>query len=187
VALSDCRGHAHGPNRSCTPGEMRWPSGGVRLPSYPHHFISLFGVRPCCCSWLDHAVRDRISRPHVDSWAVKFTGRQIHGPSNSRAVKFTGRQIHGPSNSWAGKIHVVNGSTQGGSLCVPHLSLQSPRSAPVIVMRHRAEQDGAWVGGLTDPMLAKGGGARRQADPRTTHAPPLRSWHGGRRQMSRRP
>jgi hypothetical protein len=172
VALSDCRGHAHGPNRSCTPGEMRWPSGGVRLPSYPHHFISLFGVRPCCCSWLDHAVRDRFSRPHVDSWAVKFTGRQIHGPSNS----------------WAGKIHVVNGSTQGGSQrgvrgwCADP-PMRPASVAPIATIGARncdapsisAEQDGAWVGGLTDPMLAKGGGARR------------RSWHGGRRQMSRRP
>jgi len=144
VALSDCRGHAHGPNRSCTPGEMRWPSGGVRLPSYPHHFISLFGVRPCCCSWLDHAVRDRISRPHVDSWAVKFTGRQIHGPSNSRAVKFMGRQIHGPAKfmwSMGARKAAPNGGCVGGArirLCVPHLSLQSPRSAPVIVMRHRS-------------------------------------------------
>jgi hypothetical protein len=112
----------------------------------------------------------------------------IHGPSNSRAVKFTGRQIHGPSNSWAGKIHVVNGSTQGGSQrggrgwCADP-PMRPASVAPIATIGARncdapsisAEQDGAWVGGLTDPMLAKGGGARR------------RSWHGGRRQMSRRP
>jgi hypothetical protein len=137
---------------------MRWPSGGVRLPRYPHHFISLFGVRPCCCSWLDHALRDRISRPHVDSWAVNFTGRQFHGPSNSWAVKFMGRQ-----NSCGQWEHARRLPTGVRGWCAD----PPMRPASVASNRHdrrrncdapsiSAEQDGAWVGGLTDPMLAKG-------------------------------
>jgi hypothetical protein len=118
----------------------------------------------------------------------------IHGPSNSRAVKFTGRQIHGPSNSWAVKFMGRQNSC-GQWEHARRLPMRPASVAPIATIGARncdapsisAEQDGAWVGGLTDPMLAKGGGARRQADPRTTHAPPLRSWHGGRRQMSRRP
>ena len=68
----------------------------------------------------------------------------IHGPSNSRAVKFMGRQIHGPAKfmwSMGARKAAPNGGCVGGArirLCVPHLSLQSPRSAPVIVMRHRS-------------------------------------------------
>ena len=139
---------------------------------------------------------DRVAAPGSTMLSViEFRALMlIDGPSNSRAAKFPGRQIHGPSNSWAVKIHgpskfmwsmgarkaAPNGGCVGGArirLCVPHLSL------PIANDRRRncdapsisAEQDGAWVGGLTDPMLAKGGGARR------------RSWHGGRRQMSRRP
>jgi hypothetical protein len=76
--------------------------------------------------------------------------------------------IHGPSNSWAGKIHVVNGSTQGGSQrgvrgwCADP-PMRPASVAPIATIGARncdapsisAEQDGAWVGGLTDPMLAK--------------------------------
>ena len=92
----------------------------------------------------------------------------IHGPSNSRAVKFTGRQ---------------GGSQRGVRGWCADPPMRPASVAPIATIGARncdapsisAEQDGAWVGGLTDPMLAKGGGARR------------RSWHGGRRQMSRRP